>query len=150
MIRFAHVNIITDDWRRLADFYIEVFNCKPVLPERDLKGDWLDRGTNVPDAHITGIHLALPGQDKNGPTLEILQYDRNLETPESLANRKGFGHIAFRVENVEESLSHLLQHGGSKLGDLIETDIPDSGFLSFVYARDPDGNIIEIQNWTSR
>ena len=34
-IRYAHTNLIADDWRRLADFYIQVFACEPVSSERD-------------------------------------------------------------------------------------------------------------------
>ena len=33
--RFGHVNVIARDWRRLADFYAEVFGCELVPPERD-------------------------------------------------------------------------------------------------------------------
>jgi hypothetical protein len=61
VIQFSHINIITGDWKKLASFYIEVFKYKTVLPERDLKGNWLDRATNIDNAHLTGIHLALPG-----------------------------------------------------------------------------------------
>ena len=147
VIKFVHTNIITNDWRKLSEFYIRVFDCKAVLPERDLKGEWLDKATNIKDAHIAGIHLALPGYKDKGPTLEILQYDHNLDALETFSNRMGFGHIAFNVNDVEEILNSLLQHGGTQLGDLIETEIPNSGHLTFVYARDPDGNIIEIQNW---
>jgi len=42
MITSAHTNIITDDWK-LADFYMKVFHCKPLLPEKDLKSDRLDK-----------------------------------------------------------------------------------------------------------
>ena len=147
MIEFAHVNIISDNWKKLADFYMNVFDCIPLLPERDLKGDWLEKATNIDGAHITGIHLLLPGNEDNPPTLEILQYDQSLDAPESFSNRKGFGHIAFRVDSVEDVLSRLLQHGGTKVGELTETEITGSGHLSFVYAKDIDGNIIEIQNW---
>ena len=38
MIKFTHPNVITDNRHKLADFYIHVFKCKPVTPERDLKG----------------------------------------------------------------------------------------------------------------
>jgi hypothetical protein len=55
VIKFAHTNIITDDWHRLADFYIQVFDCKPILPERDLSGVWLDKATHLENAHLTGI-----------------------------------------------------------------------------------------------
>ena len=147
MIKFAHTNIITYDWHKLADFYIKVFECKPILPERDLRGAWLDKATNINNAHLTGIHLALPGYENNLPTLEIFQYDTIVEDSETLANRKGFGHVAFKVDNVQEVLTRLLENGGTQVGDVVETEILNAGHLTFVYAKDIDGNIIEIQNW---
>ncbi|MCB0652286.1 MAG: VOC family protein [Saprospiraceae bacterium] len=147
MIQFAHTNLITDDWQKLADFYINVFGCKPLFPERDLKGKWLDRATGIRDAHLKGIHLALPGYENDLPTLEIFQYISNIESPESVPNTKGFGHIAFKVENVSEWLDRLLAHGGSMVGEVVETEIDGAGTLVFVYARDIDGNIIELQSW---
>ena len=147
MIKFAHTNIITNDWKKLADFYINVFDCKPLYPERDLKGNWLDKATNIENAHITGIHLALPGYENNTPTLEIFQYDNNLDNLEGFTNRKGFGHIAFKVDNVQEILNKLIQNGGTQLGEVIETEVANAGRIIFVYAKDIDGNIIEIQNW---
>jgi predicted enzyme related to lactoylglutathione lyase len=147
MIKFVHTNIITDDWRKLANFYIQVFECKPVLPERDLQGRWLDKATNIENAHLKGIHLALPGYENNPPTLEIFQYENNIENLEPILNRKGFGHIAFKVNNVEEVLTKLLENGGKKVGEVVKTEILNAGHLTFVYAKDIDGNIIEIQNW---
>ena len=73
-MKYVHTNIIARDWKLLADFYIKVFECKPVLPERDIKGDWLEKGTGVKNASLRGIHLLLPGFDNDGPTLEIFQY----------------------------------------------------------------------------
>lgn len=72
-IKYVHTNIISKDWKKLADFYIKVFDCKPVPPERNQKGSWLDKGTGVKDAHIKGMHLQLPGYGKNSPTLEIFR-----------------------------------------------------------------------------
>ena len=31
-VRFGHVNVITEDWRSLADFYTRVFGCEFVPP----------------------------------------------------------------------------------------------------------------------
>lgn len=147
MIKFVHTNIITDNWKVLADFYIKVFDCKPLYPERDLSGNWLDKATSIPNAHFTGIHLALPGYEENLPTLEIFQYDKNENNLTALPNRKGFGHIAFKVDNIQEILDRLLFHGGSQVGEIVETEIKNAGRITFVYARDVDGNIIELQNW---
>ena len=88
-MRYVHTNIVAQDWRSLADFYILVFDCTPVPPERDLSGEWLDRATGIEGAHIRGIHLRLPGHDECGPTLEIFQYDTDHEHPIPLASRPG-------------------------------------------------------------
>lgn len=150
MIKFAHTNIITDDWKRLSDFYIKVFGCRPLLPERDLSGEWLERSTAVEKAHIRGVHLVLPGFEENSPTLEIFQYDENLENSLSVANRKGFGHIAFLVDDVQAMLKKVLENGGSAVGDLVENEVKNAGILTFVYVRDIDGNIIELQSWREK
>jgi len=153
--KFSHVNLVSSDWRKLADFYIKVFDCRPKLPERNLSGEWLDKLTDLQDVHIKGIHLLLPGGDHGeesasasaGPTLEIFQYDHNKTNTQKNINLEGFGHIAFAVENVEEKLQLLLEHGGSTVGELIDTEIEGVGRISVVYAKDPEGNIIEIQKW---
>jgi lactoylglutathione lyase len=147
MVQYGHTNIITDDWRRLAKFYSDVFGCTPYGPERDLKGDWLTKGTGVANAAITGIHLLLPGHGENGPTLEIFQYPENIEKPLAVANRKGFGHIGLKVDDVAAYTQKVLAHGGSMVGEIVHGNVEGAGDISFVYVADPDGNIIELQKW---
>jgi catechol 2,3-dioxygenase-like lactoylglutathione lyase family enzyme len=144
-IRFAHVNLVASDWIRLADFYITVLGCTPVQPKRHLSGEWLERGTGVTAARIEGIHLRLPGHGDHGPTLEIFQYAATEERPATAANRPGFGHIAFQVGSVEEAVAALRSAGGQQLGEIVTSEIAGVGSISFVYATDPEGNIIELQ-----
>jgi predicted enzyme related to lactoylglutathione lyase len=148
-MKYIHTNIIAKDWKLLADFYIKVFGCKPVPPERNLKGDWLEKGTGVKDASLQGMHLLLPGFDKDGPTLEIFQYKKNEDKPNPAANREGFGHIAFSVDDVQAVLEKMISSGGSKLGDVVRKDF-GRGILIFTYGADPEGNIIELQTWESK
>jgi predicted enzyme related to lactoylglutathione lyase len=146
-IKFVHTNIIAKDWKKLAQFYIDVFNCKPVYPERDMSGKWIEKLTQIKDAKIRGIHLKLPGY-KDGPTLEIFQYNRFTgRTNEPLINDQGFGHMAFHVNDVETMMKKLLDHGGMAYGELVEKDIAGVGTVKVIYAKDPEGNILEIQNW---
>lgn len=148
-IKYVHTNLIAKDWRKLADFYIAVFGCKPVYPERDLSGEWLVRLTGIENARIRGIHLALPGYGEGGPTLEIFQYEP--ERPRDQPNRinlQGFGHIAFLTDSVEEVLNRLVEHGGKPLGEIVKKEYEGIGTLTVVYAADPEGNFIEIQNWS--
>jgi predicted enzyme related to lactoylglutathione lyase len=143
-MKYVHTNIIAKNWRLLSDFYIKVFECIPVPPERNLEGDWLERGTGVKNASLQGIHLLLPGFGKNGPTLEIFQYQENKEKLKAIANREGFGHIAFSVANIEEVLEKMILSGGTKLGEVVKKDF-DKETITFTYAKDPEGNIIELQ-----
>jgi catechol 2,3-dioxygenase-like lactoylglutathione lyase family enzyme len=114
-MKFGHINIVSRDWKKLLRFYIDVFNCKPVPPERNLSGEWLDKGTGLENAHLWGMHLRLPGFDDSGPTLEIYEYDEMEERSKDIyANRIGFGHIAFQVDDVEKTVQEVLKNGGKR------------------------------------
>lgn len=143
---FKHVNLISEDWKKLARFYTDVFGCEPLPPERDLKGEWLDGATSINGAEIRGIHLILPGTDSK-ITLEIFQYNKNIPNGSKVTNLSGFTHIAFSVDDVEQCVDTILKHGGSLAGDIVKTEIEGVGKINFAYARDPEGNIIEIQKW---
>ena len=145
--KFSHVNIISKNWKNLAEFYISVFDCRLKPPERDLAGKWVNELSSLSDTRIKGIHLLLPGYEKDGPTLEIFQYKENIENSSKKINLEGFGHIAFAVEDVQEKLNLLLENGGSAVGRLIDAEIEGVGKITVVYAKDPEGNIIEIQKW---
>lgn len=146
-IKFVHVNIISKDWKILADFYMKVFECKPLWPERNLSGGWLDKATSIKNAHVSGIHLRLPGFEVNSPTLEIFQYAKNNPPHEKKVNSEGIGHLAFRVDDVKSILEKILINGGKQIGNITTQEIKDVGTITFVYTSDPEGNIIEIQNW---
>ncbi len=146
-IKFVHTNLIARDWRSLAQFYIDVFMCKPTYPERDLSGGWIEKITEINDVRVRGMHLSLPGYE-NGPTLEVFEYSpENLRSNEPNISMQGFGHIAFLVEDVEEVLKRMIEHGGKPFGEIVKKEYPELGLLTVIYARDPEGNFIELQNW---
>ena len=143
-MKYVHTNLVARNWRQLADFYIKVFECQPVPPERNLKGPWLDKALNLKEAHITGIHLKLPGYT-DGPTLELFQYDEEAIGVYPYPNTPGYGHLAFNVPDVQETAEIIIENGGEWVGELTEVEIEGYGRLVFAYMRDPEGNIIEIQ-----
>jgi catechol 2,3-dioxygenase-like lactoylglutathione lyase family enzyme len=146
-MKYVHTNIISRNWRVLARFYIDVFACKPVPPERKQSGEWLEEGTGLKGASLEGVHLKLPGYGDNGPTLEIHQYKKSEPEKLSVVNRTGFRHIAFQVSDVEETLEKIIANGGRALGKITTTEVHGAGTICFVYTSDPEGNIIEIQKW---
>ena len=144
--RYIHTNIVARDWKRLAVFYEKILGCIPVPPEREFSGKWLEVATGVPGAEIRGVHLRLPGYGKDGPTLEIFQYARLEERGNIAINRPGFAHIAFMVDDVTSARDAVVAAGGDVLGEIVSTEIPGAGTITFVYATDPEGNIIELQH----
>jgi catechol 2,3-dioxygenase-like lactoylglutathione lyase family enzyme len=118
-----------------------------VPPERDLAGSWLDDATHLRGARIRGIHLRLPGHSNTGPTLEIFQYDELGDKLSPAPNRPGLGHLAFAVDDVRAACKAVLAAGGSMVGEVVTAEIPGAGQIVFAYATDPEGNILEVQEW---
>jgi len=147
-LKFVHTNIVANDWRKLARFYEQVFDCKPVPPERKLEGRWLEEGTGVEGAELQGIHLRLPGYSDDGPTLEIFQYNRLEERPGTAVNRPGLGHLAFAVDHVGAAVETVLAAGGGRVGQVVSLEVDGAGTVTFAYVTDPEGNVIELQCWS--
>ena len=146
--KYAHTNLIARDWRALASFYERVFGCTAVPPERDLRGEAIERGSRVSGAALSGVHLRLPGYGVDGPTLEIFTYTTLAERQQAAANRPGFAHIAFAVPDVAAARDAVLAAGGSRFGDIVTTPA-GSRTVTWTYVRDPEGNLVELQVWSS-
>ncbi len=150
MFRYVHTNIIAKDASRLIAFYKSVLHCESINETRDLSGKWLDGLTGLNGAHITGEHLLLPGYGKDHPTLEIFSYDTLKEAVPAEVNRCGIAHIAFEVDDVEGTLAEIIEAGGSSVGEVVTAIYPNDLEAVFVYAKDPEGNILELQSWRTR
>jgi predicted enzyme related to lactoylglutathione lyase len=142
---YTHTNLIAHDWRALAGFYQKAFGCELVLPERDLKGEALEKGTTVPQAHVQGAHIRLPGYGENGPTLEIFSYNQYADEGTRAVNRPGLSHLAFRVEDVPQAVQAILALGGKPVGEVVTTRVGTDKSITWCYMTDPEGNILELQ-----
>ena len=143
--RYVHTNLIARDWRSLVSFYEEVFECVQLLPERDFRGSSLDAATGLPDAHLTGVHMRLPGYPEAGPTLEIFSYEVLERRVPTAVNRPG--HIAFSVDDVGSAREEVLRASGHPVGDIVTLQTADGRKVTWCYVTDPEGNVIELQSW---
>ena len=145
--RYVHTNLVARDWRRLAAFYQDVLGCIPMPPERHLVESWVAEATRIAGAEIHGLHLRLPGWGDQGPTLEIFQYTPAMERLPAAMNRPGYGHLAFKVDDVDAAREAIIAAGGGVVGETVSVPIRGAGHITFVYATDPEGNVLELQHW---
>jgi Predicted enzyme related to lactoylglutathione lyase len=146
--RYVHTNLIARDWKKLVRFYGDVFGCIPKGPERDLSGEWLDQVTSLSGARLRGVHLRFPGYGDDGPTLEISSCDNMPDRRLPPPNEPGFAPVAFAVDDVEKALETVVSAGGGSVGEIATAEVGGVGLLQVIYARDPEGNIVELQKWS--
>lgn len=141
--RYVHTNLIARDWRRVAEFYQSVFGCVLVPPERHFSGPPLDAGTGVRNSSIDGVHLRLPGNGDEGPTIEIFTYSRLADGPPPAVNRPGFGHIAFAADSVADARAEVIAAGGKPVGEIVTLTTAVGRRVTWCYVTDPEGNVVE-------
>lgn len=144
-LSLKHISITTSNLERLVHFYKEVFGLRESTCVKSFEGDWLQKGIGV----VAKIRVSHLGFEEGGSEIEIIEYDKSLTTEECLPNREGFSHIAFLVDDVDACVQRVLLFGGKKFGEISEKDFGGQA-LTFIYMRDSDGNIIELQNYRKK
>ena len=73
-LRFIHVNIISDDWKRTIGFYESICDSEWFGTMKDHSGGYKSKVIGIEGVHVIGQHLLLKGLGKGYPTLEIFTY----------------------------------------------------------------------------
>ena len=143
-MRFAHLSVVARDADRLAEFYKKVFGCKEIGSRKTISGEKVSRGNGVPNSEIYSIWLTLPGLER--PFLEIHEYKQIKDRPLPLVDEPGYGHVAFEVEDICAIRDEIVRAGGRDQGEITSLGPDDATFLA-VYMRDPEGNVIELEEF---
>ena len=142
--KYAHTNMIVNDLAKMVTFYRDVFGFTDAEPERAQAAPALEKLTGITGASIRVQHLRYPGDTgSQGPTLEIICYAQQLPHDKPAANRPGFRHMCFTVDDVDAACTAVLAAGGGSLGEVVRTENPRA-HNHIVYATDPEGNILEL------
>lgn len=132
-IKFANLTINSSQPKRLAEFYQQVFTAQPLLGNNP----WLN-----PAAQAGTTTLTAPGYLGPGPTLTFRKVpakpERHRRGPLQ-AYDHGYAHICFEADNMLEVIERIQAHGG-----VISSTFTDMQKSPVIYAKDPDGNVLEV------
>lgn len=142
MMKLSHINIVARDAETLAAFYVNVFKCEYLRAPKVLSGEKVSRGNGLPGSEIYSIWLSLP--DCDAPFLEIHEHTVTHDRKQPRVNEPGFGHLSFQMGDVGAVLAAVIEAGGAQIGEITDFGSEDKPFL-IAYARDPEGNILELE-----
>jgi len=141
---FRHTAIVVRNLDLMLDFYVAVLGLQ-VIRRVELDSAEFQYGIAVAGSRARVVHLAIPGSDT---CLELFEFAA-VEAPEAVppSNAAGYRHVAFIVDDMEEACQTLRASGLQMLSRPVALNEPgvDPNLL-FMYFRDPEGNIIELNN----
>jgi catechol 2,3-dioxygenase-like lactoylglutathione lyase family enzyme len=145
----AHINVNCTDIERSIAFYEKFgFTVTHVIAE-DTKGldptaDLMPGAAGYQGSHCRGVIMSLGDHPHCWTKLELLQYTQPPTTaePPRTAFQAGYCRMAIRCRDIHGEVARLRAEGIE-----FETEVETSrtvGALSYVFARDPDGTIVEL------
>ena len=132
-----HTGFVVKDLDRAVEFYREVMGFELVrLVERN--GGPISQVVGYEDTHLRAAHLSLGGDHM----LELVEYRKPASSDRPTQERAvlGAGHLAFDVDDIEETYRDLTSRGCVAMNPPARL-APDRAAC---YMQDPDGNWIEL------
>ena len=136
---FSHVGITVSNFNRAVQFYWEIFGC-PLVGVADTPPDrvrsFFGVQGNEPRCRIGWIRV--PG----GAVLEIFEFHPQLPPRVVPWNGVGLTHISFNVRNLSKWHAYLTEKGV----ECVSRPERSPRGHSFFFAKDFDGNLIELMD----
>jgi catechol 2,3-dioxygenase-like lactoylglutathione lyase family enzyme len=144
MIRGVHhVAISTPDLERLAAFYVDVIGFVPVMSTGWENRPIVDR--------IIGVEGSAARQQMlqaGNAHLELFEYSSPVgasANPDRSPDDHGYTHFCLDVTDIDAEYERLRTAGMSFHSPPPTREELGNGSIRAIYARDPDGNIVELQ-----
>ena len=141
-MRISHISITARNAEQLAAFYRSVFRFTEKRAAKTLSGPHIAKGNGLPDMRILSIWLHHP--DSAEPFLELMEYAETADSLYPEPNAPGLAHLAISVDDLDATLAELIAAGGQLQGEVTNFGT-DEAPIRIVYARDPEGNILELE-----
>jgi predicted enzyme related to lactoylglutathione lyase len=136
-IRWHHSSLAVSSIDMASHFYQQVFGFKETFRVRDMKKE-IASITGVRSLKCDLVQLEHP---QSQHVLELITFHSDIAWREILRPiQVGSGHISFVVDNLENAIDTVRQHGAELLGEITEFSEGKS-----VYCREPAGSFIELE-----
>jgi glyoxylase I family protein len=136
--KLTHIGVCVSDMERSKHFYCDVLGFRYVRELR-VEGEPSNTLLRLNDVKVHAVYI-----ERDGFELELLHYEspRSLKpAPAHAMNDLGFTHLSIQVPDIEESMGALEAAGVEVIR---ATFIKMGGVGVAVFARDPDGLLIEL------
>ena len=132
-----HTGFVVRDLEKAVAFYRDVVGME-VVRSVDRDGGTISQVVGYENTHLKATHLSTG----SGPTLELIEYVNPPATDRRSIERATLGasHLAFNVDDIEQTFQRLVDNGGQKLNPPVEVQPGRKA----CYLQDPDGNWIEL------
>jgi catechol 2,3-dioxygenase-like lactoylglutathione lyase family enzyme len=140
VVGVGHIGITVSDIDRSISFYRDVLGFE-VGEKLRVGGEIFEKVTGVQGAEIDIAFVRAHGQ-----FLELLSYVKpEGRTPSRLrACDPGFMHVAFKVKDLENVVASIEAHGFEPMNSIQTVAEGPAKGLRVIYARDPDGVVLEF------
>ena len=144
---FSHCGITVSNFNRAVKFYWDVFGC-PLVGVADTPAARVSSFFQVPADPSTELRGSAPTcrigwiRVPGGGVLEIFEFQPQQPPLPVPWNRVGLTHISFNVRNLQGWYDYLVRKGVECVS---QPERSPRGH-SFFFARDVDGNLIELMD----
>lgn len=136
---FSHVGLTVRDFNQTVKFYWEVFGC-PLVGVSDTPPDRIRSffGVDAPAPSLKIGWIRVPG----GGVLEIFHFEPQQGAVDIPWNRVGLTHFSLNVRNLQKWYDYLVGKGV----EVVSRPERSPRGHSFFFAKDCDGNLIELMD----
>lgn len=135
-----HTGFVVKDLDKSITFYRDIMGLE-LTSTYEREGEPISQVVGYKSAHLKIAILSI----EDGHKLELIQYvyPSGSESVELERNALGSTHLAFNVENIDETSRELVRQGAIKLNPPVAVA---PGKIA-CYMQDPDGNWIELMEY---
>jgi len=143
--RLDHISVVVDDLAAAVAFFTALGMTREG--EASVEGPWVDRINRLENVQADIVMMQTP--DGHG-RLELTKF-RNpklVELEPALAppNTLGLRSVMFAVENLDDTVARLREHGGELIGEVAQYE----DIYRLCYMRGPAGIIVSLAEELSR